>query len=354
MQAVILAGGYGTRLRPLTLTMPKPLIPVFGRSVLEHQISLLKTHGFSHIILCLNYRAREIINHFRKYPVKGVRIDFTVEPVPYGTAGAVKNAEKYLTTDFFCVLNGDVLMDVNAGKVVSFFKKMKAKAVLVLKKVNDPSHYGLVLKDEKMRILQFLEKPSMDQMDRAVSKTINAGFYVLDKSVLSTIPQRSFHSFERDVFPALLSRKEPLYGYPDAFYWIDIGTPDKYFQAHEDILQGLYRMPVEASYVSVAKLRKQSNYVSKNISASRHSVCGRSSRIEDGVELAGSVVIGEHSVIRKNARVSESIILDGCVIGEDAMLNRCIIGRNVRIQKHAFIENAVIGDRSILAGARGM
>lgn len=354
MQAVIVAGGFGTRLRPLTLTTSKPLIPVFGRSVLEHQILLLKKHGFRHVILCLNYRAGDIQKYFQEHPVKGIRMDFAVEPYPYGTAGAVKNAEKYITEELFVVFNGDVLMDVNVSRVVSFFKKKKAKAVLLLKEVSDPSRYGLVLTNERLRITQFLEKPSMDQVDRAVVKTINAGFYVLDRSVLAYVPEKCFHSFERDVFPALLSNKEPFYGLPEEFYWIDVGTPDKYFQVHEDILHGRYRMPGKMSYMPVSRFKEHSTVVSKNVSASRYAVCARSARIEEGVELSGTVVLGERSIIRKNAKLKESIVLDGSEVGSGSVLNRCIIGRSVRVHRNAFIENAVIADRSKLVGARGM
>lgn len=352
MQAVILAGGLGTRLRPLTLTTPKPLIPVFGTPVLVHQIELLKKHGVNHVVLCLNYRSDEIKKYFRKNPVKGVKIDFAIEPQPYGTAGAVKNAEPFISSGFFLVLNGDVLMDADVKKLVSFYAAKKAKAVLLLKEVRDPSRYGLVTVDSRMRIQQFLEKPSLEQMDQVSINTINAGMYVLGRDVLSMIPVRKFFSFERDVFPAILLRGQPFYGVTQNFYWIDMGTPDKYFLAHEDIVKGIYKIRKKDSrYVPAAPAGKNG---SGGIKASRYSFTAKTARVGDGAELSGTVFIGERCVIGKKTKIKDSIIFNRVRIDKGATLQRCIVGNDVHVMENAFIENSVIGDGCVISGVRGM
>lgn len=355
MQAVILAGGLGTRLRPLTLTTPKPLIPVFGKPVLVHQIELLKKHGINHVVLCLNYRASQIKKYFNENPVKGVKIDCAIEPQPLGTAGAVKNAEPYIVSDFFLVLNGDVLMDANISRIIRFHARKKAKAVLLLKEVSDPSRYGLVLVDRRMRIQQFLEKPSLEQMDQAAINTINAGLYVMQRDILKMIPPHKFFSFERDVFPSLLLNNENFFGMAQKFYWIDIGTPEKYFLAHEDILRGAYKIETKHSrYMPAALLLKPAHSAAFKVSASRYSIAAKNIRMGKDVELSGTVFIGDHCVIENKAKVKDCILFSRVKVGESSILKNCIIGNEVQIHKNAFVENTVIGDKCVIRGVRGM
>lgn len=355
MQAVILAGGFGTRLRPLTLTTPKPLLPVMGRPVLYHQIDLLKKHGVKHIVLCLNYKADEIKKYLKKNPVDGVYLDYAVEPFPYGTAGAVKNAQRFIESGFFLVLNGDILLDIDISSVVRFFNHKKAKAVLALKEVKDPSRYGLVSMDRKMRIQQFLEKPSYEQIDQLTVKTINAGLYVLHKDVLSMIPQKKFFSFERDVFPALLLENQALYGFLQKFYWIDMGTPDKYFKVHEDALQGKCKLSgLTPRYIRAGAIRKHAGVLPEKITASRHCMVAESAQLEDGVELSGLVIIGKNCVIHKKAKLTNCILFNDVRVGENSTLQHCILGEKVRVIDNAFIENTILGDGCVIRGATGI
>ncbi|MFQ5792022.1 MAG: NDP-sugar synthase, partial [Acidobacteriota bacterium] len=234
MTAVILAGGKGTRLRPLTLNTPKPIVPILDRPFLSLQIDLLRRTGISEIILSLSYQPRRIEELFGDGSKQGVKIHYTVEAKPLGTAGAVKKAEPLLA-DRTIVFNGDVLSDVDLPAVLDLHKRTEAKATIVLTPVENPSAYGLVEVERDGRVRRFLEKPGYDEI---TCDTINAGIYILEPETLQYIPKGKNYSFERGFFPTLLKENVPFYAYVHRGYWIDIGTPEKYLKAHQDILRG--------------------------------------------------------------------------------------------------------------------
>src|SRR5690349_10290508 len=237
MKAILLAGGKGTRLRPLTIHTPKPIVPIFDRPFLHHQLDLLKqVPEIDEVILSLNYQPRRIEEIFGDGTDMGLSIRYVVEPAPLGTAGAVRYAGESLH-ESVVVFNGDVLTQVDLAAVIALHRERKARATIVLTPVENPSAYGLVETDDDGNIRRFLEKPNADEI---TCDTINAGIYVLEPETFDRIPRDTAWSIERSFFPSLIERGETFIGYVYRGYWIDIGTPEKYMQVHRDIMDGRY------------------------------------------------------------------------------------------------------------------
>ncbi|HEY8551823.1 MAG TPA: NDP-sugar synthase, partial [Vicinamibacterales bacterium] len=237
MKAILLAGGKGTRLRPLTLHTPKPIVPIFNRPFLHYQLDLLKqVPGLTEVILSLNYQPRRIEEVFGNGSDIGLPIRYLVEPSPLGTGGAIKFTEPYLDGPVV-VFNGDVLTQINLNAVIALHKERKAKATIVLTPVDNPTAYGLVETAPDGSVLRFLEKPNPDEI---TCDTINAGIYVLEPDTFDRIPRDTNYSIERSYFPSLVERGETFVAYIYRGYWIDIGTPAKYLQVHRDIMTGAF------------------------------------------------------------------------------------------------------------------
>src|SRR5678810_292700 len=240
MKAIMLAGGKGTRLRPLTIHTPKPIVPIFERPFLHYQLDLLKqVPEIDEVILSLNYQPRRIEEMFGDGSDSGLGIKYVVEPVPLGTAGAVRYAGESLR-ESIVVFNGDVLTQIDLAAVLALHRERKARATIVLTPVPNPSAYGLVETDAQGNILRFLEKPKPHEI---TCDTINAGIYVLEPDTFDRIPKDTPWSIERSFFPSLIERGETFVAHVDRGYWIDIGTPDKYMQVHRDIMDGRYTAP---------------------------------------------------------------------------------------------------------------
>jgi NDP-sugar pyrophosphorylase family protein len=312
MKAVILAGGEGTRLRPLTLSLPKPIVPVVDRPFLRHQLDLLSSAGISEAVFSVAYRPEKVEAVFGDGSSVGKRIHYAVEDTPLGTGGAVKNAEPHLD-DVTVVFNGDVLTDVDLPAVVSAHRASGASATLVLTPVPNPSAYGLVETDATGRVRRFIEKPDPSQI---TTDTINAGIYVLQTSILSLMPAGVNHSIERAFFPALLARGDLVRAHVHRGYWIDIGTPEKYLQVHRDILRGRFPVTLDGAATSGGWV---------------HS----GARIEDGARLEGPFYVGPGCRVAK----------DACV-GPDAVLVA-----DVEIEAGATVRDAVLWPRTTLAAA---
>src|SRR5512138_2011529 len=248
MKAILLAGGKGTRLRPLTLHTPKPIVPIFDRPFLYYQIDLLRQiPEVDEIILSLNYQPRRIEEIFGDGSELGIKIRYVVEPAPLGTAGAIKYAGDNLT-ESVVVFNGDVLTQIDLAAVLALHRERKARATIVLTPVENPTAYGLVETDADGNIRRFLEKPKPDEI---TCNTINAGIYVLEPETFDRIPKDTPWSIERSFFPSLIERDETFVAYVYRGYWIDIGTPEKYMQVHRDIMDGRYVPPRAAPFVTV-------------------------------------------------------------------------------------------------------
>jgi NDP-sugar pyrophosphorylase family protein len=344
MKAILLAGGKGTRLRPLTVHTPKPIVPILNRPFLYYQIDLLRQiPEIDEVILSLNYQPRRIEEIFGEGEGLGIRVRYVVEPMPLGTGGAVRYAGDSLT-ESVVVFNGDVLTQVDLAAVLRLHRERKAKATIVLTPVENPRAYGLVETDRDGNIQRFLEKPGDNEI---TCNTINAGIYVLEPETFSRIPKDTAWSIERSFFPSLIEDRETFVAYVYDGYWIDIGTPAKYLQVHRDIMDGHYAAPPFDGTPSA--------WVSPH------------ARVEEGAEVAGPCFIDEGAVIKKGARIlpysvigkqthiEEGAVIDGAIIwpngwlGPEAAIKGSILGRNCHVGRSASVESPVVlGDKTVI------
>jgi NDP-sugar pyrophosphorylase family protein len=346
MKAILLAGGKGTRLRPLTIHTPKPIVPIFDRAFLHYQIDLLKqVPEIDEVILSLNYQPRRIEEVFGDGTGTGVRIRYVVEPAPLGTGGAIRFAAQG-ATETLVVFNGDVMTSVDVNRVVQLHRERRAKATIVLTPVQNPQEYGLVETHEDGAVKRFLEKPSDDEI---TCNTINAGIYVLDPDLLQRIPLGKPSSVERDYFPSLIRDKETFIAHVSDGYWLDIGTPSKYRQAHTDIMTGRFKA---APFLKAHR----GAVVSPTASIASDAVIGPPCFIGDGVVIGRGTRIGPHSVVGSGCRIGMNATLDGTIlwpdthVGDEAHLGPIVAGRNCRIGQHASIGgDGMLGDDSVVA-----
>ncbi len=340
MQALILAGGKGTRLRPLTVYTPKPIVPVLNRPFLLYQIEVLAKAGISEIVLSLSYQPDKIEDLLGDGSDHGVKLRYVTEPSPMGTGGAYKFAADAIR-DTTVVFNGDILTDVDISSIISFHREKNSEATLALVPVEDPSAYGLVETDADQRILRFLEKPKPQDIAILNINTINAGIYVLEPSILDLIPKNENSSFEYNVFPSILKKEKPFYAYIlKDNYWRDLGNPKSYLEAHHDFFRGA----IQGFVID----RSASSDIATTAFVDKTSVIGEgcvikpnakiiNSSIGPGVHVEEKTVI-ENSVIWSHTRVSSSAEIRNAVIGRS-----CHIGRNVLVN-----DGAVLGDKASL------
>jgi mannose-1-phosphate guanylyltransferase/phosphomannomutase len=323
MKAVIMAGGFGTRIQPLTSNIPKPMIPLANRPIMLHIVELLKKHGISDLVMLLYHQPDVIKNFFRDGADFGVKIDYVTPLQDMGTAGAVKCAEKYLD-ERFLVISGDLLTDFNLKKIIDFHIDHKAMATITLTPVKDPLQFGVVITDKQKKITQFLEKPGWGEV---ISDTINTGIYVLEPEIFKFIPEGENFDFSQNLFPFLLENKYPLFGYPVKGYWRDIGNTDSYREAHHDIFRGRINIRID---------EQKLDFLGKDLRV------GDEVNFEDLSKLEGIVVLGDNSQILGSAHIKDSVIGRNCTIEAGARLFRCIIWDNVYIKKGAKITDSVI------------
>jgi mannose-1-phosphate guanylyltransferase len=318
MQALILAGGEGTRLRPLTYTVPKPVLPLAGRPHVAYVIDWLARHGVEDVIVSCGFLAEGMRKALAELE-PGVKIRYAEEPDPRGTAGAIRFAEEMLA-DRFLVLNGDVLCDLDLTALIAQHERTGARATIALYPVEDPSGYGLVHRREDGEITEFLEKPEPDQVD---TDEINAGAYLLERSVLERIPPERAVSIEREVFPSMIG--EGLYGIRLEGYWIDIGTPDRFLEANWDILEGRVQTVVGAELEDPVMV-------------------GEGCEISSEAELRAPYVIGRGGKVGAGALIERSVLLDGCTVGDGARLVNSILSEGVKVEAGAELDGAVVGE----------
>ncbi|HEV7843519.1 MAG TPA: NDP-sugar synthase [Pyrinomonadaceae bacterium] len=338
MQALILAGGKGTRLRPLTVYTPKPIVPICNRPFLLYQIDTLRRAGIKDITLSLSYQPHKIEQLLGDGSDHGVSLKYTVEPQPMGTAGAYKFAED-LIREPTVVFNGDILTDLDLKAVIREHNARGATATIVLTPVDNPTAYGLVETEEDGRVRRFLEKPKADEI---TVKTINAGTYILEPKVLDFIPAGENHSFEYGLFPALLERKEKFFAHiPQRTYWIDIGTPERYLQAHMDLLAGrVGRIHLK---------ERRGNFESATAAEiDELSMIGDDCFIKPGAQVINSVV-GPGCYIEEKARVENSILWAHARVGANAQVFGSVAGRGSHIGRSVQVgAGAVLGDKTSL------
>ncbi len=340
IKALILAGGKGARLRPLALHIPKPIVPLANIPFLFFHIYRIKRAGITEIILSLSYQPRKITDIFGDGMKYGVTIRYTHEDLPRGTAGAFKAAEN-LIDDTSIVLNGDILTDTDLREVLEFHRAKNAEATIVVTRVMNPSGYGLVEMDSSGRVLRFTEKPPEDEV---TGDTINAGIYVLERSVLDRIPAEGAQSFERELFPAMIQEGARVYAYLTHAYWQDIGSPQKYLEATFGIISGRTKLPAYPQ-----KFCPPNNWQKNEVSIDSFSILDGNCVIKPGVIIENSV-LGEGCRIEEGALIKDSVLWSGTRVLPHARIERAIVGRQCHIGEGARLRpGTVLGDKSIVS-----
>jgi len=338
MQALILAGGEGARLRPLTIHTPKPIVPLANRPFLFYQIELLKRAEIRDITLSLSYQPSKIEGIFGDGEDLGLRIRYVVEATPMGTAGAYKYAQERLNQTTI-VFNGDILTDINIAEIVAYHHEKRAVATVALAPVENPSAYGLVEAGPDGRVRRFVEKPKPEEI---TCNAINAGIYVLEPGVLNYIPAGEKFSFEYQLFPALLAANEQFYAYTWPGYWIDIGAPQRYLQANKDLINGRLK-----SFDVTRPALMINEADAETIRIDARSVIDPSCIFKPGVEIVNSV-LGPNCIIEERARIENSVLLAGTRVGKAAEISDSVTGKSCLIGRNAKVTNATLGDKSSL------
>ncbi len=344
MQAVILVGGEGTRLRPLTSTVPKPVVPLVDRPFIAFMLDWLVTHGIDDVIMSCGFLATSVRNVLGDGSAYGVRLRFVEEPDPRGTAGALKYAESMLD-ERFLMLNGDVLTDIDLTAQIAQHERTGAKGTLALVPVADPSAYGLVHLHDDHSVREFLEKPSAD----AVIETnlISAGAYVLEREILDLVPPDRNVSIEREVWPQLVGNG--LYGFPSESYWLDIGTPERYLQGTFDIIEGNVKTAVGERLGSDWLALDEGAQVDGRVIPP--ALLERGVHVAEGAQVGSLVVLGQGVSIAAGAIVERSVILNGTEIGAGCTLRDCIVGAGCRIGAGTTITGGAVLGEGVTVGA---
>ena len=343
MQAVILVGGEGTRLRPLTSTVPKPVVPLVDRPFISFMLEWLKGHGIDDVIMSCGFLATSVRNVLGDGSGLGIRLRFVEEPDPRGTAGALKFAESMLD-ERFLMLNGDVLTDIDLTAQIAQHERTGARAPLALVPVEDPTAYGLVQLEEDRSVRDFVEKPSSDQID---TNLISAGAYVLEREVLDLVPSDRNVSIEREVWPRLIG--DGLYGYPSESYWLDIGTPERYLQGTFDIIEG--------NVATVVGERLGSDYLAVDEGAEVRgrvippAVIERGVSVAEGAHVGSLVVLGQDVSIGAGSTVERAVVMNGTEIGAGCTLRDCIVAAGCRVGAGTRIAGGAVLGEGVTVGA---
>ncbi|MBI5463694.1 MAG: NDP-sugar synthase, partial [Ignavibacteriales bacterium] len=373
MKAVIMAGGFGTRLRPLTSNLPKPMVPMANKPMMEHIVELLKFHGITNIVSTLFYQPDQISGYFGNGSTFGISMQYRKAEADYGTAGSVRNAKDFLD-ERFIIISGDVLTDFNLRKAIDFHEKKKAAATIVLTHSENPLQFGIVVTRDDGTITRFLEKPSWGEV---FSDTINTGIYILEPEILDLVPEHEEFDFSKNLFPLLLEQGAALYGYVAEGYWRDIGNLNEYQEAQLDILRGNVKLHLadkrktptivgEGTVIETGKKNLQGpNLIGKNVRIARGTIISNSI-IGDGCKIfAGAVVrnsiVWHESTIGARAELSSDVIGSHCAIGDDTTIfenvfigDSCTIGKrskllsNIKVWPGKTIEDGSVVTRSLV------
>jgi len=337
MKAVILVGGEGTRLRPLTCNTTKAMVPILNKPFLEHLLGCLKGHDVTDIILALSYLPERIRDYFGDGAEMGVRLSYLIEEEPLGTGGAVKNAEKYLDESFL-MLNGDIFTDMSITAMIDFHRQRRAAVTIAVTPVEDPTPYGLIETDDRGRISRFTEKPSRAQV---TTNMINAGIYILEPDILTRIPSGKKVSIEKETFQQLLARKEAMYAYPASAYWLDMGTPEKYLRLNHDLLTGKALSPIN---IGGGKSR-----IDPSADIKAPVLIGEGCVIGRGVTIKGPAVLGAECRVDEGATIEGAVLWNNVKVGAKAVLRNCIAASYSEVHKESEVpDNCVLGDKVVV------
>ena len=343
MQALILAGGEGTRLRPLTTTVPKPVVPLVDRPFIAFMLDWLRAHDVHDVVMSCGHLASGVRNVLGDGSAYGIMLRYVEEPRPLGTGGALKYAAALLD-DRFLMLNGDVLTDIDLSAQIVQHERTGARATLALTPVDDPSNYGLVRTTDGGEVTEFVEKPAPDQID---TRNISAGAYVLERSVLDLLEEDQPASIERDVFPRLVG--QGLYGFVSNGYWLDIGTPERYLEGTFDILEGTVGTNVRdrmgSTYLCVEDDVENAGRIIPPALVESGCRIGEHSRIGGRVVLERGVMVGENSTIER------AVVMQGAEIGSNCTLRGCIVAGGVRLGDDCTVEGMSVLGEGVTVGA---
>src|SRR6266702_1738766 len=342
MKSVIMAGGEGTRLRPLTANQPKPMLPLGNRPMMEHIVRHVHNHGFKDIVVTVQFLASQVRNYFGDGSDMGVDLTYATETTPLGTAGSVRNAAEQLH-DTFLVISGDALTDVDLGELVAFHRRSGAMGTVALKHMENPLEFGIVITREDGRIERFLEKPHWGQV---FSDTINTGIYVLEPEVFDHIPDGP-SDFAGDIFPKLLELGAPLYGFVVDGYWEDVGNLEAYQKAHQDILDGRVKVDIGGFEVRPGVWLGEGAEVDPDARLDGPVLIGDFAKVERDVHLREYSVIGSGVVVKSGAFLHRAIVHDNAYIGQGASLRGCVVGRSADVKRGGRVEDGVVvGDNA--------
>ncbi|WP_037568366.1 mannose-1-phosphate guanyltransferase [Phaeacidiphilus oryzae] len=346
MKAVVMAGGEGTRLRPMTSSMPKPLLPVVNRPIMEHVLRLLKRHGLTETVVTVQFLASLVRNYFGDGEELGMHLTYANEEVPLGTAGSVKNAEEALKDDSFLVISGDALTDFDLTSLIEFHRAKGAMVTVCLTRVPNPLEFGITIVDDEGKVERFLEKPTWGQV---FSDTVNTGIYVMEPEVFDYVAANESVDWSGDVFPQLMKEGKPIYGYVAEGYWEDVGTHDSYVKAQADVLERKVDVDIDGFEISPGVWVAEGAEVDPEAVLRGPLFIGDYAKVEAGVELREHTVLGSNVVVKRGAFLHRAVIHDNVYIGSQCNLRGCVVGRNTDVMRAARIEDgAVIGDECLI------
>ncbi len=347
MKAVIMAGGEGTRLRPQTSNLPKPMLPLVGRPMMEHIVSLLRRHGITNIVVTVAFLPNAIRSYFGDGSELGVRMSYATEESPLGTAGSVRNAREQLT-ERFLVISGDVLTDIDLTSVISFHEKNEALATIALCAVENPLEFGIVITREDGSIERFLEKPGWGQV---FSDTINTGIYVLEPEIFDVIPEGRSVDFSAEVFPTALEAGKPLYGYVADGYWEDVGTTAAYLKAHEDILDGKVQVDVSGFELRPGIWVGKGSSIDPSVRIDSPSFIGENCTIDRDAALGAYSTVGANTQLAERAELQRSVIGENSYLGPAVRVEGAVLGRSCDLRVSARVEPGAVVGEGCLIGA---
>ncbi|HOY65427.1 MAG TPA: sugar phosphate nucleotidyltransferase [Candidatus Ozemobacteraceae bacterium] len=341
MNAVIMAGGFGTRLRPITCNIPKPMVPLANMPMMEHIVNLLKKYDLKQIVSVLYFQPEVITKHFGDGSDFGIKMDYVMATADFGTAGSIKNSEDHLKGKRFIIISGDVLTDFDLSAAIRFHEERKSMATIVLTRVANPLEYGVVITANDGKIERFLEKPSWGEV---FSDTINTGIYILEPEIFEHIPAKTEFDFSKNLFPLMLKEKLPLYGYIAEGYWKDIGDINEYRLAHRDVLNGNVHVQIPGERLNVIGRDVwvgANTKMGKRVNLKGGVIIGANCTIEDGVELE-NCIIGDGCTVKGGARIFDSVIWEQVYVGNKAHITENIIGSNTQVRDGATLESGVV------------
>jgi mannose-1-phosphate guanylyltransferase / phosphomannomutase len=346
VKAVVMAGGEGTRLRPMTTSMPKPLLPVVNRPIMEHVLRLLKRHQLNETVVTVHFLGSMVRAYFGDGEDLGMDLTYATEEKPLGTAGSVKNAAAALSDDTFLVISGDALTDIDLTALVEHHKAAGALATVCLTRVPDPLEFGITILREDGHIERFLEKPTWGQV---FSDTINTGIYVMEPEILDHVGESENIDWSSEVFPRLLDAGAPLYGYVADGYWEDVGTHRSYLKANYDVLDGAIQLDIDGFEVAKGVWVGEGADVEHDAVLKGPLYVGAYAKVEGGAELRDHTVVGDNVVIRRGAFLHRAVIHDNAYVGPHTNLRGCVVGKNTDVMRGARIDDgAVVGDDCVI------